>query len=47
MEVRTARLTLPIDPAGKAACEGLCASRGLTPAQVVRRLMGRPSGGAR
>jgi hypothetical protein len=39
MELKTARLTLPIDPAKKAAFEALCAQQDLTPSQVVRQLI--------
>jgi hypothetical protein len=39
MELKTARLTLLIDPAKKAAFERLCASQDLTPSQVVRQLI--------
>jgi hypothetical protein len=39
MERKTARLTLLIDPAKKAAFERLCASQDVTPSQVVRRLI--------
>jgi len=39
MESKTARLTLPIDPAKKEAFERLCASQDLTPSQVVRQLI--------
>lgn len=39
MELKTARLTLLIDPAKKAALERLCASQDVTPSQVVRRLI--------
>lgn len=39
MESKTARLTLLIDPAKKAAFEHLCASQDLTPSQVVRQLI--------
>lgn len=39
MELKTARLTLLIDPAKKAAFERLCASQDVTPSQVVRRLI--------
>ena len=56
MELKTARLTLLIDPNKKAAFERLCAQQDLTPSQVVRRLIRdylahhgvsyRPAGGA-
>ena len=39
MELKTARLTLLIDPAKKAAFERLCARQDQTPSQVVRRLI--------
>jgi hypothetical protein len=39
MELKTARLTLLIDPAKKAAFERLCARQDLTPSQVVRQLI--------
>jgi Ribbon-helix-helix protein len=39
MELKTARLTLLIDPAKKAAFEELCARQDLTPSQVVRQLI--------
>jgi hypothetical protein len=39
MELKTARLTLLIDPAKKEAFERLCASQDLTPSQVVRQLI--------
>lgn len=39
MELKTARLTLLIDPAKKEAFEGLCARQDLTPSQVVRQLI--------
>lgn len=39
MELKTARLTLLIDPAKKAAFETLCAQQDLTPSQVVRQLI--------
>ena len=39
MEAKTARLTLLIDPAKKAAFEMLCAAQDLTPSQVVRHLI--------
>lgn len=57
MELKTARLTLLIDPAKKAAFEQLCARQDLTPSQVVRQLIRdylalhgvayRPSGAAK
>ena len=39
MELKTARLTLLIDPAKKAAFEKLCAQQDLTPSQVVRQMI--------
>ena len=39
MELKTARLTLLIDPAKKAAFEALCAQQDKTPSQVVRQLI--------
>lgn len=39
MELKTARLTLLIDPNKKAAFERLCAQQDQTPSQVVRRLI--------
>ena len=39
MELKTARLTLLIDPAKKEAFERLCAQQDLTPSQVVRQLI--------
>lgn len=39
MELKTARLTLLIDPAKKLAFERLCATQDLTPSQVVRQLI--------
>ncbi len=39
MELKTARLTVLVDPAKKKAFETLCASQDLTPSQVVRRLI--------
>jgi hypothetical protein len=39
VELKTARLTLLIDPAKKAALEKLCAGQDLTPSQVVRQLI--------
>jgi hypothetical protein len=39
MELKTARLTLLIDPHKKAAFERLCAQRDLTPSQVVRQMV--------
>ncbi|GAB4550354.1 MAG: CopG family transcriptional regulator [Rhizobacter sp.] len=39
MELKTARLTVLIDPAKKTAFEALCAQQDVTPSQVVRRLI--------
>ncbi|MBE2244377.1 MAG: CopG family transcriptional regulator [Burkholderiaceae bacterium] len=39
MELKTARLTLLIDPAKKLAFEELCASLDQTPSQVVRQMI--------
>ena len=39
MELKTARLTLLIDPAKKTAFEQLCARQDITPSQVVRQLI--------
>lgn len=39
MEMKTARLTVLIDPAKKKALETLCASQDVTPSQVVRKLI--------
>jgi len=39
MELKTARLTLLIDPAKKEAFESLCSAQDLTPSQVVRQLI--------
>lgn len=39
MELKTARLTLLIDPNKKLAFERLCAQRDLTASQVVRQLI--------
>ena len=39
MELKTARLTLLMDPHKKAAFEALCARQDVTPSQVVRRLI--------
>jgi Ribbon-helix-helix protein len=39
MELKTARLTLLIDPDKKSAFETLCARQDLTPSQVVRQLI--------
>ena len=40
-EVRTARLTILIDPRKKTVFERLCAEEDVTPSQVVRRLIRR------
>jgi len=39
MELKTARLTVLIDPAKKKAFEDLCAQQDVTPSQVVRLLI--------
>ena len=39
MELKTARLTVLIDPNKKAAFERLCAQQDRTPSQVVRQLI--------
>ena len=39
MENKTARFTVLMDPAKKAAFETLCASQDITPSQVVRQLI--------
>lgn len=39
MELKTARLTILIDPAKKQAFEQLCRTQDMTPSQVVRRLI--------
>ena len=39
MELKTARLTVLIDPSKKEAFEDLCRSQDMTPSQVVRRLI--------
>lgn len=39
MEIKTARLTVLLDPAKKQAFEQLCAQQDVTPSQVVRRLI--------
>lgn len=39
MELKTARLTILIDPAKKLAFEELCRGQDMTPSQVVRRLI--------
>lgn len=39
LELRTARLTILIDPRKKAVFERLCAEEDATPSQVVRRMI--------
>jgi antitoxin component of RelBE/YafQ-DinJ toxin-antitoxin module len=39
MELKTARLTVLIDPSKKEAFEALCHAQDMTPSQVVRRLI--------
>jgi hypothetical protein len=39
MELKTARLTVLIDPAKKKAFEQLCQQQDVTPSQVVRQLI--------
>ncbi|MCU0928542.1 MAG: ribbon-helix-helix domain-containing protein [Burkholderiaceae bacterium] len=39
MELKTARLTVLMDPAKKKAFEDLCAQQDVTPSQVVRQLI--------
>ena len=39
MELKTARLTILIDPGKKQAFEQLCRMQDMTPSQVVRRLI--------
>ena len=39
MELKTARLTILIDPAKKQAFEELCRAQDMTPSQVMRRLI--------
>lgn len=39
MELKTARLTVLIDPSKKRAFEQLCAQQDVTPSQVVRQLI--------
>jgi hypothetical protein len=39
MELKTARLTILIDPGKKQAFETLCRDQDMTPSQVVRRLI--------
>ena len=39
MDLKTARLTILIDPAKKLAFEELCRTQDMTPSQVVRRLI--------
>lgn len=39
MELKTARLTILVDPAKKKAFEQLCAQRDTTPSQVMRQMI--------
>jgi hypothetical protein len=39
VELKTARLTVLLDPAKKAAFERLCAEQDVTPSQIVRQLI--------
>jgi hypothetical protein len=39
MELKTARLTVLIDPAKKLAFEELCRTQDMTPSQVIRRMI--------
>jgi len=39
MELKTARLTILLDPVKKKAFEQLCAQQDVTPSQVVRQLI--------
>lgn len=39
MELKTARITVLVDPAKKKAFEHLCARQDLSPSQAVRRLL--------
>ena len=39
MELKTARLTVLIDPGKKQAFEAFCRTQDMTPSQVVRRLI--------
>jgi hypothetical protein len=39
MELKTARLTVLIDPSKKKAFEDLCRMQDMTPSQVIRRLI--------
>ncbi len=39
MELKTARLTVLVDPTTKKAFDLLCAKQDVTPSQVVRRLI--------
>lgn len=39
MDLKTARLTVLIDPAKKQAFEELCRTQDMTPSQVIRRLI--------
>ena len=46
MELKTARLTILIDPAKKLAFESLCRTQDMTPSQVARRARRRCEGPA-
>jgi hypothetical protein len=39
MKLKSARLTVLVDPAKKKSFEALCARQDMTPSQVVRRLI--------
>lgn len=39
MEIKSARLTVLVDPVKKKAFEELCSTQDLTPSQVIRQLM--------
>lgn len=39
MQIKTARLTVLVDPVKKEAFEDLCRSQDMTPSQVMRRLI--------
>jgi len=39
MELKTARMTVLLDPAKKKAFEQLCAQQDTTPSQIVRRMI--------
>lgn len=39
MQIKTARLTVLVDPLKKEAFEQLCRSQDMTPSQVMRRLI--------